>query len=146
MREEIPIWIAALQDKMTALALEVGDRLMVHARWSAAYSGYKEYQPFFEAIGFGDQARACQLSLGEHGDIAKVVGTVSDEMVEAFVTCSPVDEVLEKIEPFWDVVDSLCPISPYRDLAMDQLTEYNAGLYQLVATARARVGGVLASA
>ncbi|MBB3981994.1 alkanesulfonate monooxygenase SsuD/methylene tetrahydromethanopterin reductase-like flavin-dependent oxidoreductase (luciferase family) [Sphingobium fontiphilum] len=168
VREDIPIWIAALQEKMTALALEIGDGMRVHALWStvytrsrlpfitdtlakygrkredieinawrwiavnddkqraiddsratvAAYSGYKEYEPFFEAIGFGDQARACQLSLAEHGDIAKVIGNVSDEMVEAFVTCGPVDEVLEKIEPFWDVVDSLCPMTPYRDLTM----------------------------
>ena len=44
VREEIPIWIAALQDKMTALALEVGDGLMVHALWSAAYT--KSRLPF----------------------------------------------------------------------------------------------------
>ncbi len=188
VREHIPIWIAALQDKMTELALEIGDGLMVHALWSAdytrakqpfidaaltrhgrtradieinawpwiaindeksqaiddsratvaAYSGYKEYEPFFEAIGFGDEARACQLALGEHGDVAKVVSNVSDAMVQAFVACGSVDEVLERIEPFWDVVDSLCPMAPYRDLTMDQLTAYNAGLFRLVATARAR--------
>lgn len=187
-RERIPIWIAALQDKMTELALEVGDGLMVHALWSAdytrakgpfidaalarhgrrreeveinawpwiavnpdkaraiadsratvaAYSGYKEYEPFFEAIGFGDEARSCQLALGEHGDVSGVVGNVSDEMVEAFVACGPVDEVLERIEPFWEVVDSLCPITPYRDLSMDQMTAYGAGLFELVATAKAR--------
>jgi alkanesulfonate monooxygenase SsuD/methylene tetrahydromethanopterin reductase-like flavin-dependent oxidoreductase (luciferase family) len=191
VREHVPIWLAALQDKMTELALEIGDGLMVHALWSAdytrdkqpfieaalarygrkredieinawpwiainddkqkaiddsrstvaAYSGYKEYEPFFEAIGFGDQARACQLALGEHGDVSSVTGNVSDAMVEAFVACGPVDEVLERIEPFWDVVDSLCPMTPYRDLTMEQLTDYNAGLYKLVATAKARVAG-----
>ena len=31
VRDAIPIWIAALQDKMTELALEIGDGLMVHA-------------------------------------------------------------------------------------------------------------------
>ena len=67
-------------------------------------------------------------------------------MVEAFVTCGPIDEVLEKIEPFWDVVDSLCPMTPYRDLTMDQLTQYNAGLFKLVATAKARAGAALQSA
>jgi alkanesulfonate monooxygenase SsuD/methylene tetrahydromethanopterin reductase-like flavin-dependent oxidoreductase (luciferase family) len=188
VRERIPIWIAALQDRMTDLALEVGDGLMVHALWSAeymrrklplinaalgkhgrnrtdieinawpwvainddkrkaiddsratvaAYSGYKEYEPFFEAIGFGDQARACQLSPGGHGDVSSVVGNVSDEMVEALVACGSVDEVLEKIEPFWDAVDSLCPMAPYRNLSLEQLTAYNAGLFKLAATARAR--------
>jgi alkanesulfonate monooxygenase SsuD/methylene tetrahydromethanopterin reductase-like flavin-dependent oxidoreductase (luciferase family) len=177
-----------LQDKMTQLALETGDGLMVHALWSAdytqrklpfieaslarhgrkrtaveinawpwiavnddkreaiddsratvaAYSGYKEYEPFFEAIGFGGQARACQLAIGGHGDLSAVVRNVSDEMVEAFVACGSVDEVLERIEPFWNVVDSLCPMAPYRDLSMEQLTAYNTGLFKLVAQARLR--------
>jgi alkanesulfonate monooxygenase SsuD/methylene tetrahydromethanopterin reductase-like flavin-dependent oxidoreductase (luciferase family) len=188
LREQIPVWIAALQDKMSELALEIGDGLMVHALWSAdytrskipfinaalakhgrqrsaveinawpwvavndnkqqaindsratvaAYSGYKEYEPFFEAIGFGDQARACQLTLGGHGDVSAVLRNVSDEMVEAFVACGSVEQVLERIEPFWDVVDSLCPMTPYRDLSMEQLMSYSAGLFKLVATARAR--------
>ena len=67
-----------------------------------------------------------------------MIKNVSDEMVEAFVKCGPVDEVLEKIEPFWDVVDSLCPMTPYRDLTMEQLTMYNGGLYQMVAEAKRR--------
>lgn len=186
VREEIPIWIAALKDKLTSLALEIGDGLMVHALWTvdytvakkqfieaeltrfgrkrsdvevnawpwiainddkqqaindsratvAAYVGYKEYEAFFDAIGFGDEARACQLAGGEHGDVSSVIANVSDDMVEAFVKCGPIDEVLEKIEPFWDVVDSLCPMTPYRDLTMEQLTMYNGGLYQMVAEAK----------
>lgn len=188
VREEIPVWIAALKDKLTSMALEIADGLMVHALWTvdytvakkpfieaelarfgrkrgdvevnawpwiainddkqqaiddsratvAAYVGYKEYEAFFDAIGFGDEARACQLAGGEHGDVSSVIGNVSDEMVEAFVKCGPVDEVLEKIEPFWDVVDSLCPMTPYRDLTLEQLTMYNGGLYQMVAEARRR--------
>ena len=188
VREEIPIWIAALKDKLTSMALEIGDGLMVHALWTvdytvakknfieaelarfgrkrsdvevnawpwiainddkqqaindsratvAAYVGYKEYEAFFDAIGFGDEARACQLAGGEHGDVSSVIKNVSDEMVEAFVKCGPVDQVLEKIEPFWDVVDSLCPMTPYRDLTMEQHTMYNGGLYQMVAEAKRR--------
>jgi len=188
VREAIPIWIAALKDKLTSTALEIGDGLMVHALWTvdytvgkkhfidseiarfgrkrsdveinawpwiainddkqqaindsratvAGYAGYKEYEDFFDAVGFGDQARACQLAAGEHGDVATVIGNVSDEMVEAFVKCGPVDEVLEKIEPFWSVVDSLCPMTPYRNLTMDQLTKYNEGIYRMVAEAKRR--------
>jgi alkanesulfonate monooxygenase SsuD/methylene tetrahydromethanopterin reductase-like flavin-dependent oxidoreductase (luciferase family) len=188
VREAIPIWIAALKDKLTSMALEIGDGLMVHALWTvdytvgkkpfieaelarfgrkrseveinawpwvainddkqqaindsratvAAYVGYKEYEGFFDALGFGDEARACQLAGGEHGDVSSVIKNVSDEMVEAFVKCGPVDEVLEKIEPFWDVVDSLCPMTPYRDLTMEQLTMYNGGLYAMVAEAKRR--------
>jgi alkanesulfonate monooxygenase SsuD/methylene tetrahydromethanopterin reductase-like flavin-dependent oxidoreductase (luciferase family) len=188
VRDAIPIWIAALKDKLTSMALEIGDGLMVHALWTvdytvakkpfieaelarfgrkrseveinawpwvainddkqqaindsratvAAYVGYKEYEAFFDALGFGDEARACQLAGGEHGDVSSVIKNVSDEMVEAFVKCGSVDEVLEKIEPFWDVVDSLCPMTPYRDLTMEQLTMYNGGLYAMVAEAKRR--------
>jgi alkanesulfonate monooxygenase SsuD/methylene tetrahydromethanopterin reductase-like flavin-dependent oxidoreductase (luciferase family) len=188
VREAIPIWIAALKDKLTSMALEIGDGLMVHALWTvdytlakkpfieaelarfgrkrseveinawpwiainndkqqaindsratvAAYVGYKEYEAFFDALGFGDEARACQLAGGEHGDVSSVIKNVSDEMVEAFVKCGPIDEVLEKIEPFWDVVDSICPMTPYRDLTMEQLTMYNGGLYAMVAEAKRR--------
>jgi alkanesulfonate monooxygenase SsuD/methylene tetrahydromethanopterin reductase-like flavin-dependent oxidoreductase (luciferase family) len=191
VREHIPIWIAALKDKLTSLALEVGDGLMVHALWTvdytvqkktfieaelarfgrqradveinawpwiainddkqqaiedsrptvAGYAGYKEYEPFFDAVGYGDQARACQLATGEHGDVSSVTANVSDEMVEAFVKCGPIDEVLEKIEPFWGVVDSLCPMTPYRNLSQEQLMSYNEGLYRMVAEARRRQAG-----
>ena len=94
--------------------------------------------PFFDAIGFGDEARACQLAGGEHGDVSGVIGNVSDAMVEAFVKCGPVDEVLDALEPFWGVVDSLCPMTPYRDLTMDQLTQYNGGIFAMVAEAKRR--------
>lgn len=188
VREAIPIWIAALKDKLTSTALEIADGLMVHALWTvdytvsrkpfleaelarfgrqrgdveinawpwvainddkqqaindsratvAAYVGYKEYEPFFDAIGFGDEARACQLADGEHGDVSGVIGNVSDAMVEAFVKCGPVDEVLDALEPFWGVVDSLCPMTPYRELTMEQLTQYNGGIYAMVAEAKRR--------
>ena len=188
VREAIPIWIAALKDKLTSTALEIADGLMVHALWTvdytvsrkpfldaelarfgrqrsdieinawpwvainddksqaiedsratvAAYVGYKEYEPFFDALGFGDEARACQLAGGEHGDVSGVIGNVSDAMVEAFVKCGPVDEVLDALEPFWGVVDSLCPMTPYRGLTMEQLTQYNGGIYAMVAETKRR--------
>lgn len=190
VREAIPIWVAALKDKLTSLALEVSDGLMVHALWTvdytvqkkafiegelarfgrrrsdvevnawpwvainddkqqaindsratvAGYAGYKEYEPFFDAIGFGDMARACQLAAGEHGNVDSVIDNVSDDMVEAFVKCGSVDEVLDKLEPFWGVVDSLCPMTPYRNLSMEQLTQYNTGIYAMVAEAKRRAG------
>ena len=190
VRESVPIWIAALKDKLTSLALEIGDGLIVHALWTADYTvqkrpfieaelarfgrqrkdveinawpwvainddkqqaindsratvagyiGYKEYEPFFDALGFGDLARSCQLAAGEHGDVSSVINNVSDEVVQAFVKCGPVDEVLEQIEPFWNVVDSLCPMTPYRNLTMEQLTHYNQGIYAMVAEAKRREG------
>jgi alkanesulfonate monooxygenase SsuD/methylene tetrahydromethanopterin reductase-like flavin-dependent oxidoreductase (luciferase family) len=167
-REAIPIWIAALKDKLTSMALEIGDGLMVHALWTVDYTVQKkpfmdaelarfgrkrsdveinawpwvaindDKQQAIDAVGFGDMARACQLAVGQHGDVSSVLANVSDEMVQAFVKCGPVDEVLDSIEPFWDVVDSLCPMTPYRNLTMEQLTTYNGGLYAMVAEAKRR--------
>src|SRR3546814_11243420 len=48
VRDHIPIWIAALQEKMTDLAIEIGDGLMVHALWSANYTA-KVQKPIIEA-------------------------------------------------------------------------------------------------
>src|SRR3546814_17263568 len=48
VRDHIPIWIAALQEKMTDLAIEIGDGLMVHALWSAN-STAKVQKPIIEA-------------------------------------------------------------------------------------------------
>lgn len=191
VRENIPIWIAALKDKLTSLALEIGDGLIVHALWTvdytmakkpfieaelarfgrkrsdieinawpwvainddkqqaiddcrptvAGYAGFKEYENFFDTVGFGDEARACQLAVGEHGDVSRVIGNVSDEMVQAFVKCGPVDEVLDAIEPFWEVVDSLCPMTPYRDVPEDKLLAYNEGIYAMVTEAKRRAAG-----
>ena len=189
VRERIPIWIAALQEKMTDLAIEIGDGLMVHALWSArftadvqqpviaaalakhgrarkdieinawpwiainpdkrqaiedarptvaAYSGYKQYEPFFEKQGFGDHARSCQLALGQHGDVSAVVNNIPDEMVLAFCACGPVEDVLAQIEPYWEVVDSLAPMTPYRNLSTAKLHYYYGGLFQLAAAARAQ--------
>jgi hypothetical protein len=38
------------------------------------------------------------------------------------------------------VVDSICPMTPYRDLTMEQMTTYNGGLYAMVAEAKRRAG------
>ena len=186
VRTRIPIWIAALQEKMTDLALEVGDGLMIHALWSAAYTaaqkpridaalarhhrsrsdleinawpwiainpdkqqaiddarstvaayaGYRQYEPFFEKQGFGDQARACQLGLGAHGDVDSVASNVTDEMVLAFCACGSVDDVLEQLEPYWQVVDSIAPMTPYRNLPLEKLMYYYNGLFDLIERAQ----------
>lgn len=187
LREKIPIWVAALRNKLTILALEVGDGLLAHALWTsswtndqmapliksslqqfgrsrkdieiscwpwiavnndkrqavddsrptvAAYAGIRDYQHIFEAHGFLEQAKICQQAARRQSDVMSVVDQVPDEMVLAFVSCGGVDEVLEQIEPFWNVADSLCPMTPYRHLTPEQLQFYAGGVYQLVAAAR----------
>src|SRR5271154_6692809 len=38
VREQIPLWIAALRDRVLQLSLEVADGLMLHALWSPGYT------------------------------------------------------------------------------------------------------------
>jgi alkanesulfonate monooxygenase SsuD/methylene tetrahydromethanopterin reductase-like flavin-dependent oxidoreductase (luciferase family) len=185
-REQIPIWIAALRDKVLQLTLEVADGLMLHALWSpgytaemaptidtslekygrkrqdieinawpwvainndqrqalddsrptvAAYAGIKAYESFFEARGFLKEARICQQSEQNHGDVMSILHHVPDEMVKAFVACGSVDQVLEQLEPYWKTADSLCPMTPYRHLSPEKLYFYGSGLFELVAAAK----------
>jgi alkanesulfonate monooxygenase SsuD/methylene tetrahydromethanopterin reductase-like flavin-dependent oxidoreductase (luciferase family) len=188
VRVVIPIWIAALRNKMTDVALEIGDGVMVHALWSAtytsqvmapfireslakhgrqrseieinawpwvainddrqqaiddsratlaAYAGIRPYEPFFEAQGFGEQARLCQEAWEHHSDVVSVVQHVPDEMVTAFIACGSIEQVQQELEPFWEVVDSLCPMTPYRELSPEKLHLYSSAVNRLVAAAKA---------
>ena len=186
IRERIPIWIAALRDRVLQLGLETADGLMLHALWSAgyaadmapainaalqgygraredieinawpwvavnddlrqalddsrptvaAYAGIKAYEDFFAARGFGREARICQQAEQNHGDVLSILDQVPDEMVKAFVACGSVEQVLELLDPYWTIADSLCPMTPYRHLPPEKLLFYGGGLFQLVAAAK----------
>jgi alkanesulfonate monooxygenase SsuD/methylene tetrahydromethanopterin reductase-like flavin-dependent oxidoreductase (luciferase family) len=183
-RENLPIWIAALRDRVTQLALETADGLMLHALWSpsysvsqgpmiaaslkkygrqrgdievnawpwvavnddqrqaiddarptvAGYAGIKEYEGFFEACGYGKEARLCQQ--GDQANSLAIMHHVPDEMVKTFVACGNPDQVLEQLEPYWTVADSLCPMAPYRHFTQEQHMFYGAGVQRLVAAAK----------
>lgn len=121
-------WVAINDDKQQAIN---DARATV-----AAYAGIDVYEYIFEAHGFLKEARICQEASKRQSDVKSVMDQVPDEMVEAFVCCGDVDEVLKKIEPFWDVADSLCLMTPYRELSPEQLQFYAQGVYQLVAKAK----------
>ena len=53
---------------------------------------------------------------------------VPDQMVEAFVACGTAAEVRKKIEPLWQVADSLCPVPPASGLSPDKLLAYAGGI------------------
>jgi probable F420-dependent oxidoreductase len=179
VRERIPIWIAALRSKMTALAAETGDGLIGHPMWSvpwtlekmkpefeaalaghgrkrtdvevnlwpwvapnenepeaiddarptmAFYGGIQQYEPFFEAHGFGDVARRLQAGVGS-GSYTSVAHLVPDEMVRTFVAVGAPEKVREQIEPLWQFADSLCLVPPIYALPMEKVMGY----YQAIA-------------
>jgi probable F420-dependent oxidoreductase len=181
VREEIPIWIAALRGPAVRLAAEVADGVMGHPMWSldwalervqpdlraglaaagrrredvelnlwffcapgedesetledarptvAFYAGMKQYEPFFEAHGFGREARRLQEHVRGH-DVLQHASLVPDEMVRTFVLCGAPEKVQERVERAWTVADSLCLVPPAYALAPEKLAGYAAAIARL---------------
>jgi probable F420-dependent oxidoreductase len=184
VREEIPIWIAALRAALVRLAAEAGDGLLGHPMWSvewalekmqpefdaaltaagrrreqvevslwpwvaphdneaeaiedarptmAFYGGVKQYEPFFEAHGFGAVARQLQEGV-QRGDYRTVAHLVPDEMVRAFVAVGKPEKVRERVEPLWRFADSLCPVAPVYTLSPEKLAYYSEQIAQTFAS------------
>jgi alkanesulfonate monooxygenase SsuD/methylene tetrahydromethanopterin reductase-like flavin-dependent oxidoreductase (luciferase family) len=76
-------------------------------RHVATYASIAQYQPYFAAHGFG--VEAAQLAeAGAGGGHPSPVDLVPDEMAETFVVCGTPGEVAQKLEPVWEVADSVC--------------------------------------
>ncbi|RMD85452.1 MAG: LLM class flavin-dependent oxidoreductase [Candidatus Dadabacteria bacterium] len=174
VREQIPIWVAALRRRLVELAAQTADGLIGHPMWSvrwaleemkpvfdaalsaagrrredvevslwpwaapnpneaeaiddaratmAFYGGVAQYEPFFEAHGFGEVARKLQEGV-QRGDYRSVAHLVPDEMVRAFVAVGPPEKVRERVEPLWSFADSLCVIPPVYGLPPEKVMFY----------------------
>lgn len=77
----------------------------------AFYAGVAQYESFFAAHGFAKEAKACQVGV-QHGDYLSVAEQVPDEMVRAFVAVGDPEQVRERLEPIWQVADSILPVPP----------------------------------
>lgn len=93
----------------------------------AFYGGMAQYEEYFAAHGFRKEAQRLQEGV-KRGDFVSVAGEVSDEMVEAFVACGTADEVRKKIEPLWEVADSLCPVPPAYGLPAEKVMAYGGAI------------------
>jgi probable F420-dependent oxidoreductase len=91
----------------------------------AFYAGVAQYESFFEAHGFGAQARALQERARKH-DLLSATQLVPDEMVRAFVLLGKPDRVRELVERAWTVADSLCLVPPAYALPPEKLARYGA--------------------
>ena len=178
VREEIPIWIAALRGPMVRLAAEIGQGVMGHPMWSidwavekiqpdlraglakagrkredidlnlwlwvavnpdeaqavedaratvAFYAGVEQYESFFEAHGFGSEARRLQQAVKSRQALASG-SLVPDEMVRAFVLCGKPDAVRARVERAWTVADSMCLVPPVYGLPPEKLLFYGQGI------------------
>ncbi len=93
----------------------------------AFYAGVQQYEEFFAAHGFQTEARKLQEGV-KRGDYLGVAHLVPDEMAETFVVCGTPDEVRRKIEPVWQVADSLTLVPPAYGLGADKLMAYAMGI------------------
>lgn len=93
----------------------------------AFYAGIPQYEEYWAAHGFREEARRLQEGV-RRGDYLGVAHLVPDEMVEAFVVCGTADEVRKRVEPLWEVADSLCPVPPAYNLPVEKLVAYTGAI------------------
>jgi alkanesulfonate monooxygenase SsuD/methylene tetrahydromethanopterin reductase-like flavin-dependent oxidoreductase (luciferase family) len=175
VKPHMPIWLAAMREKLTRMAVEIGDGVIGHPMWSvewalnemkpaiedelqkcnkarsdievsiwpfaapnpneqeavddarptvAFYAGAEPYEIVFEKQGFLKEARALQTAVAEEGFLA-ASRLVPDEMVRAFVAVGDPDKVRERIEPVWQLADSICVSPPTYALAPEKLQYYS---------------------
>ena len=113
------LWVAADNDRAQA----VND-----ARATVAfYAGVEQYEEYFAAHGFREEARRLQEGV-KRGDYLGSSHLVPDEMAETFVVCGAPAEVRKKVEPAWEVADSLTLVPPAYGLSPDKLMRYVGGI------------------
>lgn len=113
------LWVAVSNDRRQAIE---------DARATVAfYAGAEQYEEFFAAHGFREQARRAQEGV-KRGAYTSVKHLIPDEMVETFVVCGDADETRRKIEPLWQVADSLTLVPPAYDLPADKVMTYAAAI------------------
>jgi probable F420-dependent oxidoreductase len=93
----------------------------------AFYAGMKQYEPMFEEMGFGEEAKACSAAL-ESRDLASWVRAVTDEMAEAYVILGSADHCRKRLEEVWDLADSFCLVPPIAALAPEKIAFYSTGI------------------
>ena len=95
----------------------------------AFYGGASQYEGYFAAHGFREEARRLQEGV-QRGDYQSMVDQVPDEMARTFVACGTADEVREKLEPLWETADSVCYVPPSYGLGPDKLLADGAAIAQ----------------
>ncbi len=174
LREQIPIWIAALRGPAVRLGAEVAQGVMGHPIWSiewalekipaelatglaragrrrdevelnlwlwlapnpdeaaalddargtvAFYAGIEQYESFFEAHGFGKEARRLQQAV-KRGEVLAQARAIPDEMVRTFVVLGDPERVRERVEKAWSVADSMCLVPPAFGLSPQKIALY----------------------
>jgi len=89
----------------------------------AFYAGIEQYEDYFAAHGFRQEARLLQAGV-KRGDYQGVAHLVPDEMASTFVITGTPEEVRQKLEPAWELADAMCLIPPVLSLPPEQTEAY----------------------
>jgi probable F420-dependent oxidoreductase len=91
----------------------------------AFYGGVEQYESYFAAHGFGAEARQLQAGV-KRGDYRSVAHLVPDEMASTFVVTGTPDEVRRKLEPVWELADSMLVVPPLLTIEPEKSAQYFA--------------------
>jgi probable F420-dependent oxidoreductase len=95
----------------------------------AFYASAREYEPYFEAHGFGEQVRRL-YERAERGESVNTTEFVPDEMVCTFALCGDADEVRDQVERAWTVADSIWLTPPAWGMPLEKLAFYDQMIAQ----------------
>ncbi len=95
------------------------------------YASFEQYESFFAAHGFRDEARRAQ-EIGRDRDVFTRPDLVPDEMVRAFVLCGSPSSIRERIEQAWTVADSMVVIPPAYGIDPIKMMHYQTEIAKLL--------------
>jgi alkanesulfonate monooxygenase SsuD/methylene tetrahydromethanopterin reductase-like flavin-dependent oxidoreductase (luciferase family) len=96
----------------------------------AFYAGIEQYEGYFAAHGFREEAKALQEGV-KRADYLSVKHLVTDEMAQTFVVCGTPDEVRERVSAIWEFADSACLNPPSYGLETGAMLQYGARIAEL---------------
>ena len=89
----------------------------------AFYAGIEQYEPFFEAHGFGEICKQLQEGV-KNGSYLEAAHLIPDDMASTFVLTGTPDEVKKRLEPAWEIADSVTLVPPALSLPPEKTLAY----------------------
>ncbi|HXN87723.1 MAG TPA: LLM class flavin-dependent oxidoreductase, partial [Candidatus Binataceae bacterium] len=89
----------------------------------AFYASIKQYEKYYEAHGFGAQARAASEAASRRDNRA-MVSAIPDEMVTTFAIAGTPDEARERVNQIWQHADSMTLSPPQYFVPAERMPGY----------------------
>ncbi|HYL59450.1 MAG TPA: LLM class flavin-dependent oxidoreductase [Candidatus Acidoferrales bacterium] len=89
----------------------------------AFYASIAQYARYYEAHGYGAQARSC-VEAAQRNDSAAMLRAVPDEMVTTFAIAGTPDEARERVARIWPYADSMTLSAPQYFVSGARVSEY----------------------